>query len=366
MAVMLGAFVPTRAAASSAESWLAWSSSSDVCGDAAAFAARVERALGRSPAAAAGAVHVNVTAHIATAPVAGAPRWIGEVRLRGDDQRELGARTLDRRDASCQPLVEAMAVVTALALADDGIVSSPAEPPASGDRSAPFAPPAPAAASPPEVIDSPARAAGVPARATTEPAHPSAPTEPVASLSQSPPSAPSSRRWRSGVAARAKEGEGLLPSVAIGVEVSAYLRTARDWKISLNIGGWQRQSSLDAAGRGASFQRVEVGLSLCPLTIGRGPWAGAACAGADLGRLSISGVGFARASTQDRLVLDAGVGAAMSRRLVGPLTAGLSLGLTAPLIRDRISYGTNDGGVVSIYRESVVAVIGSFRLAVAF
>src|SRR3569623_3417535 len=110
--VLLGALGIARTASSAPDGWLAWSSASDGCGDAGAFAARVARALGRSPAMAASAAHVNVTARIAMAAGPGAPRRVGEVRRRGDDQRVLGSRVIDRRDGSCQPLVEAMAVVT--------------------------------------------------------------------------------------------------------------------------------------------------------------------------------------------------------------------------------------------------------------
>ena len=376
LVVVLGAIGSARAVAADTDGWLAWSSSSQACGDGGAFAARVERALGRSPALAAAGARVNVTARVAAATAAGAPRWVGEVQLRGDDQRDLGSRTIDRRDPSCQPLIEAMAVVTALALADDGIANPP---PASTERVAedgPLAgattlpePPAPAVVSSPEPTNDRAPAARVvPAEAPTPPqaSHPSA--EPLASLSgaPSPPRTSSSRRWRSGIDGGAKVGVGLLPQVAFGAEVSAYLRTAGGWKFFLAFGGWQRQSSLDGLGRGASFQRLEVGLGLCPFTLARGAWDGAACLDGNLGRMTISGVGFEMGSTQDRLVLDAGVGGALSRRLIGPLAAGLTVAVTTPLIRDRIGYGLTGGGVVSIFQESVVAVVGGLRLSVVF
>jgi hypothetical protein len=144
------------------------------------------------------------------------------------------------------------------------------------------------------------------------------------------------------------------------------LRTASGWRFFLAFGGWQRQRSLDEGGRGASFQRLEAALGVCPLTVARGRWDGAACLTGDVGRLSISRVGFPTPSTQDRLVLDAGLGGALNRHLIGPLTAGLTVTVTAPLLRDRISYSTTDGAVISIFRQSPLAVIGGLRLSVIF
>src|SRR3569623_1944513 len=64
VAVALG-LLGSAHAGFAADGWLDWSSPSALCGDASAFSARVERALGRSPAlAAAGA---------ATSPVPQAP-----------------------------------------------------------------------------------------------------------------------------------------------------------------------------------------------------------------------------------------------------------------------------------------------------
>jgi len=367
--VLLGALGIARTASSTPDGWLAWSSSSDGCGDAGAFAARVERALGRSPAMAASAAHVNVTARIAMAAAAGAPRWVGEVRLRGDDQRTLGARVIDRRDASCQPLVEAMAVVTALALADDGLASvPPATPAESADPALLIGEsPSPPLAAAPDVARGPEPLAEAPPPEKPVPEAPPPRAAPVAALSQSTTLTPSSRRWRSGLEGGAKIGVGLLPHVAFGAQVSAYLRMASGWKVFLEFAGWQRQSSLDILGRGAAFQRLQVGLGLCPLAVTRGRWEGEACVAGDVGRLSVAGVGFETAvPAQDRLVVDAGLAAGLNRHLLGPLTAGLTVGVMAPLFRDRIGYGTTDGGVVSIYRESLVAVIGGLRLAVAF
>ena len=178
---------------------------------------------------------------------------------------------------------------------------------------------------------------------------------------------PVSRRWRSGVEGGAKLGLGLLPHAAFGAELSAYLRTAAGWKFFLAFTGWQRQTSLDDGGRGASFQRLDLGVGLCPLTASRGWWDAAACLGGDVGRLSIAGVGLlSSSSTQDRLVLDAGLAAALNRRLGGPLAAGVTVAVMAPLIRDRISYGTTGGGEISVFREAPLAVVGSLRLSVVF
>jgi len=378
IAVMATVAVTTTAQADSSAGtagWLAWSSSPEGCGDASTFAARVQRALGRSPARAAADAHVYVTADVALQPAAaatGAARWVGEVHLRDDAGKDLGSRRLDRRDASCQTLLEAMAVVTALALADDGVRPRPLE--AAADDGG-LAGAAAFAASPasqprsPEVAPQPMAAPPeAPAPTRPEPVSNSQRLQPAASLvrAPAPPLIPSSRRWRSGVEGGAKIGVGLLPGVAFGAEVSAYLSTAGGWRFFLAFGGWQRQTSLDALGRGASFQRVEATLGVCPLDVVRGRWEGAACLAGDVGRLGISRVGFPTPSTQDRLVLDAGLGAALNRRLVGPLAVGAHLGVTAPLLRDRISYGTTDGNIVSIFRESAVAVIGGLRLSAVF
>ena len=381
VAIVAPAAAARAATVSAVDGWLAWSSPAQLCGDAATFAARVERALGRSPTLAAAGAHVNVTAkvtvHPSPDPAAGGSRWVGEVRLRGDDRRDLGTRTLDRRDISCQPLLEAMALVTALALSDDVLVPAQGDDLDSALAGASPAAAAPAA-SPPEARtssapepDAPPPSPGPPD--TPPPATP-APTpsrtrvEPAASLvgAPAPPLPSSSRRWRSGVEGGPKLGVGQLPGVAFGAELSTYLMTASGWRFFLSFVGWQRQTSLDDRSRGASFQRLESALGVCPWTLVRGRWQGSACLAGDVGRLNISSVGFPAALTQDRLVLDAGLGAALNRRLVGPLAVGVTVGVTVPLIRDRINYGTTDGSVVSVFQEAPVALVGSLRLSVAF
>lgn len=332
--VLAGLLAPGMAradAASSPAGWLTWSSSSALCGNAGEFAAGVERALGRPPALVAGDAHVNVSARIEAAAGAGAPRWVGQVQLRSADQRELGSRTIDRRDVTCQPLVEALAVVTALVLSDDGMVSAP--PAASGDRGSP------AALAPP----------------------PSARAEVLATLAPAP-----TPRLRLGVEGVAKMGLGFLPRAAFGAEVALRLRGRDGVTGVLSFTGWRRQTVRDELGRGAVYQRLEVGLGLCPLAVARGRWDAAACLGGAVGRLRVVGVGLATTSSEDRMVLDAGLGVALTRHLTGPLDLGLTAGLTVPLIRDRISYETSDGAAVAIFRESPVALIVGLRVTCHF
>jgi hypothetical protein len=384
MVVVTFGIIGAARAAPASGAWLAWSPASDACGDAGAFAARVERALGRSPARAAVDAHLNVTAR-AVSPPAGGARWVGEVHLRGDDQRELGSRTIDRGDTSCQPLVDALAMVTALALADDGLVApEPTTPSGSGPSEKPSpvfeAPPA-APASPPPAVASPLVPVVAPvvvpvAVQVLAPEPPAAaPREPVPLLPRSEPiivnaraqaPARAPRRWRSGVDAGPTMGFGLLPRAAFGAEVSAYLSPARGWKLFLVFQGWQRQTVMDQLGRGASLQRLTVGLGVCPLGVSRGPWEGAACLGGGVGRLDLSGVGIPMPSADDRLTLNAGLTFEVTRRLVGPLAAGVTAGVAVPLIRDRVGYSTTDGTVVSLFRESPLAAIVAFRLSFVF
>ncbi len=123
---------------------------------------------------------------------------------------------------------------------------------------------------------------------------------------------------------------------------------------------------MDDLGRGASYRRLELGLGLCPFAMVRGPWDGVACLNGDAGRLSVSGVGLPVASRQERLVLDAGVGAALNRHLLGPVTLGAVVRVTAPLIRDRIAYATTDGATITVFREPPLALTIGLRLSVAF
>jgi len=380
-------------AASPSDGWLAWSPASTECGGASAFAARVERALGRSPERTAAEAHVNVTAQAAPAPAGGVPRWVGQVHLRGDDQRDLGSRTIDRGDTSCASLIDALAVVTALALADDGLVApepaiSPGQGPPPGapavreDRTnppavlptlpdvtpavapvtsteRPAAVPTPAAPVPPASSDPPATALREPAPLPPR-------TDAVAEKEGAQPLPRAARRWRSRIEAGPTMGFGLLPRAAFGAEIAAYLGPASGWKLSLSFQGWQRQTILDQLGRGASLQRLTVGLGVCPATVSRGAWEGTACLAGGVGRLGVSGVNIAMSSTGDRLTLNAGLGVQVMRRLVGPLAAGLTAGAEVPLIRDRVGYSTTDGTVVSLFRESPIEAIVAFRLSFAF
>jgi len=346
------------------ESWLQWSSvpGPDVCLIPEVFASKVERSLGRSPADAAHDATVSVTVRIER--VGGAspepqPRWRGEIQVHGRDGGAHGSRSLSRVGPSCEPLVDALALATALVLSSDATVHAPGRAPGAGKTGAEWtAGPNSEATSAPATAPPPLRYAPQPSWSTAGPVE-NARVE--APLRSTPPSA-----WQMGADGGLALGMGLLPEPSPGVEASVFLVLAGGTKIFAAGSAWYPQVSSVGAGHGATLSLASLGLGLCPFYGGPRAWTWRTCARGDVGRLQARGFGFTVSSAQDRLTVDVAATLEIQRQLVGPLYAGVATELVVPLIRDRIAYSGSSGEVVPVFRRSPVAGAGSFRLGCVF
>jgi hypothetical protein len=351
----------TRARAGDATApWLRWPTArgSNACLDAGAFADKVERSLGRSPTVAANDARVTVAARIerVAGPSPGtATRWWGEIQVRGGDGAVRGTRSIDREDASCQPLADALALATALVLSADGAVPPP--PVAASTTTLEAGPSSP---STPEPASKPAAVS--PALLTARPR--AAPVE--SARVETVPRARVPRSWKLGVEGGIAFGVGLLPEPSLGARASVFLQLQRGTKIFAAASAWSQQTSSIGAGRGAALSLAWVGLGACPLNGDWRAFAWRACARGDVGRLRVLGFGFTLSTSQDRVTGDAAAGVGVERRLVGPLYAGAATELIVPLIRDRIAYSGASGEVVPIFRPAPVAGIGELHLACVF
>ena len=299
--------------------------------------------------------HLTIVARIARdSSVGRVPRWSGEIRVRDDRGRWVGSRTIDREGLSCQPLESALALVTALVLAQEDVaieVAPPVVPPTSE--------PPPTRASPAE-----SRAVPLPAEAGAR-AKAEAPASPGVTAHAAQPS-PLARTWTVGVEGGFTTWFGMLPDPTVGANLSAFVRFARGLKVFATGGTSAQQTVLTGTDRGTLLKFSGVGAGVCPLGATWRTFSGHLCARVDLGWLRAEGFGFAVTGTQVRPVVDTGAALEVRKPLLGPLYVGLSAGLVAPLLRDRISYA-DDGGVVHpIFRPAAVVGLGEFRLGATF
>ena len=347
--------------------WLQWSATPgpNQCLDADAFSEKVERSLGRSPTVAAKDAHVTVAVRIERSPAAEpAPRWWGEIRVRGDDGLVRGSRQLDRAGPSCQALVDALALVTSLVLSDDGAVWSPGpdvEVPEPG-----VARPEPSAGPPVAERSSPAPAAETPPGPTPRDGTTASVPSPPSLRAEAVPRPSQAHRWKLGAGAGLAFGLGLLPAPALGATASVFVGSAAGRRVFVAAGAWSQQSPTVGAGQGVALDLAWLGAGVCPVGRDGRAWTWRACAQGEVGRLRAVGFGFILSTSEERLTVDVAAGAEVERRLLGPLRAGLSVDLVVPLIRDRIAYAASSGQTTAIFRREPVAAVGGLRLSCEF
>jgi hypothetical protein len=320
--------------------WLEWirAGGAEECPDAAAFAAKIEKHLGRSPALAAGDSQRRLVAHIereANAPA----HWSAAVDVFDPAGNVLGRRAIAKVGASCESAADALALVSALILSDLSL-ADPA--------STPQAPLQPETSS--------AAASGT---VTTAGA-------PVSSPALASDALAKTRAWALAVEGGLSAASGLLPDLDLGGEVRLFLAPTVWPAFYAMVARWQQATQSIPDGRGAHLDLWTAGLGACPVYARSPGWALALCAGGDVGRLSASGFGFSTSASDAQWNLGLSAGAELQRKLAQSVSAALGLEIVVPLTRARVAYAESAGGSLEVWRASPVAGVGSLRLGYAF
>jgi hypothetical protein len=248
------------------------------------------------------------------------------VRLElADAKGPLGTRELATEAKHCSALDDSLALIVAL------LVDAPPE------REAAVAPAAEASATEPQ----PVRA--LPKRAPTSillPAETLAPRESV----------------RLGARASATGAFGLLPGVALGLELGLEVRFPHVPRVVVLAGGFlSKRESVAGRDAGATLAVHRAGLFLCPELASSGSLAIEACAGQYVGRFTADGFGFARNLGTERLYFAVAAGADLRVGAAGWLDILLGVRAELPLTRDEFTGRMAQGEVIPVFRQSVVA-----------
>ena len=318
--------------------WLEWIrvEGSEVCPDAAAFAAKIEKQLGRSPALAAGESRRKLVARIGRE--ANDPsRWSAAVDVFDSVGSVVGRRTIVKVSASCEPVADALALVSALILSDLSL----AEPELPLVHAAPL------------------------------PAEPSSASEAAAIAPVSTPALPSDapgkpRGWAFAVDGGLSAAAGLLPGLHLGGEVHLLWAPTAWPALYATFALWQQTEKSDATGRGANLDLWTAELGVCPSYAHALSWVLGLCVGGDLGRLHATGFGFSTTASAAQWIFGLSAGGQLQRKLAAGFSAALGLELLVPLARGRVAYAGTAGESLEVWRASPVAGTGSLRLGYAF
>lgn len=280
----------------------------ETCIGSRALAEAVEARLGRPVFGSAAQADLAIEGRIEREP-GGA--WRAVIAVAGADEVALGTRELRSEAPSCHALDAELALVIAVMLD-----------PQADLRPAPA--PAPAVVARPALIAIPYRLP--------------------------PPAEP----WRGGLQAGAVFSLGLLPGPGVGLSVRGRLTPPR-WP-AIELGGALWLPGQAATGsRGTRLALVEGLVALCPLRTSASGFDLGACAEIRIGQIRSGGFGFNLSFDQERPTVAPSLEGQLRRRLVGPLVAGLGLGLLVPIVRDRFYYGVSGGQKLEVFRMSLLA-----------
>ncbi|WP_437285462.1 hypothetical protein [Sorangium sp. So ce406] len=345
---LVAAARPARASAGEQTASLSWVrlAGAEACVGARALAQAVEARLGR--AALVSAARAELTIEGRVEPV-GSGGWRAVLAVADADGALLGTREIATASPRCGAMDDELALAIALMIDPSAKLSPGAPPPLAALAPLPAPSPAPAPA-PATAPPPPPPAPAVIVQRVLVPVPPTAP----------PPPAP----WRVEVGAGPLFGLGLLPSLGVAATVRARLTPPRF--LSVEVGGavWVP----DEATSGASATRFSWGegfVSACPVALGSATRL-SACAGVRLGALRVGGVGFGVDHADERLTAGGALDVRLTRRLVGPLTAGGGLGLIVPIVRDTFYYTDAQGQTREVFQMAPLAGTADVLLGVEF
>jgi hypothetical protein len=260
------------------------------------------------------------------------------VRVRTDDAFAHGELTIVERDARrrvrdldarvCSDLVDALALMTALAIDPSASLGPVSPPPASS------VPPAPTTAFPRPIS---------------------------AEALRSPPGAVAApRRWSLSLGAGGDAATGVTPAPLVGGHVFVEARLERFLRPSLRAYGTRMETGVvDVGGGGARFGLTTGGLELCPLRLPAAAALGARpCVGFGAGQIEGAGIDVHNAQRAASLWLDTSLGILLEWAVVPAFSLGARVAAAAPLLRPTFEFEP------SVYVYRVPPVVGSAAVEV--
>jgi len=246
-----------------------------------------------------------------------------DLTLRARSGALLGRRSLLTAAPHCSALDDSLALVVALLVDAPQPVDVASGEPNSATSAAP------------------AEAASGHAAAPT----PAPPVADEAAILRVPQDTPARREpWQFEVSAAALATAGPLPGLAPGAELGFGAKPPALPSIRL-FAGMLPARRLQRADRaaGARFSLLQLGLEVCPLSLGSGVvhWFG--CAGQSLGRLRVAAFGFDDNQSKTHLVYSLLLQTGLTISLAGPLSARFAARAELPLLRGVFEYGSSDG-----------------------
>lgn len=309
---------------SSTLSWVRMPGAED-CPSTQAVARAVEDRVGHSVFSAPSRAELAIEGRIEPQAIAG---FRVTLMLRDARGAELGVRTIERSDPSCEAMIAPAALVISVML-DPNAMAAPA------------------------LADAPAPA----------PAHgPISVALPRETIVSVPHAAPA--QWRFEGTAHAAVARGLTPDLAWGAGGGAILFAPN---VPIGLRGEASlfvPTSAEERGARADFDMVLSGGFICPtLERGRARWM--ACAGGHAGILRARTVAPLPAETL-RGLLDVAFELRTGVRLVGPLAFGAGIGAALPIFRPQFDVPVPGGPSVTVHHVSAVALSADVGVGVFF
>jgi hypothetical protein len=299
----------------------------EACIDLRSLAEAVERRLGRPAFVRPTLGDLAIEARIE--PTAGAEGWRATILVVDAAGRRVGLRELRSDQAVCRAIDDELELVMALLIDPDAALAPLVTPPPT------FVAPMPVAIAPPPVICPP----------------PPAPP---------PPASP----WRVGAEAGPIAGLGLLPGgVGVGVQLRAHVAPPRGPSFELGGALWLDRA-VHTTHADPAFSLAYGWLSVCPVDLDVRGSALSACAGAQVGALSVGAPALPSVFHQEQLVFSLAAEARLRRRFVGPLLGSFGLGLAVPTVRDRFYFTDPAGTRHDVFQASPVAALLDLGLGI--
>ncbi len=359
-----------------APDWIDWhaTSAASSCADARAFESGLDRRLGDDAAKLARRVGLRLVLTIVP-PSASAPlgaHWFGEILFVSERGEPFGKRTFDLAVSSCQGVVEALSLAATVYLksaavaprAEAAIVTKPAPPavsapPLASQPGSPRAPalaslPAPAPVSPPAAPPPPAR--------LPSPSPP--PPPPPATARAATPDRPAARKpWALGAQGGLLVEIGDVPQGSRGFEVALHARPPGGPRVLLAASVLTDESVAGDAGVRVDVRLLSARLGLCILEASWTTRVLSVCPAFELGGLWVDGTGLTLPFQQRRWRFAADVGVALTQRLYGRWYAGVEGRVTAPIVRNRITFEDIDAGQThQVFRASIVGAVAELAI----